>query len=42
MFFEAWVHVQVLFATGRKPRTKGIGLEEVGVKLSEKGAIEVP
>ncbi len=36
------MHVQVLFATGRKPRTKGIGLEEIGVKLSERGALEVP
>ena len=33
--------MQVLFATGRKPRTKGIGLEEAGVKLSDKGQFEV-
>lgn len=35
------VHVQVLFATGRKPKTEGIGLEEVGVKLNDKGGLEV-
>jgi glutathione reductase (NADPH) len=32
---------KVLFATGRAPNTGGIGLEEVGVKLNRKGAIEV-
>lgn len=32
---------QVLFATGRMPNSTGIGLEEVGVKLNRKGAIEV-
>lgn len=31
----------VLFATGRKPNTKGLGIEGVGVKLSEAGTIEV-
>lgn len=31
----------VMFATGRKPNTKNLGLEAVGVKLSKKGAIEV-
>jgi glutathione reductase (NADPH) len=31
----------VLFATGRVPNTKGIGLEEVGVKLNERGAVAV-
>ncbi|QCB54913.1 glutathione-disulfide reductase [Sphingopyxis sp. PAMC25046] len=31
----------VLMATGRTPNTKGLGLEEVGVKLDEKGAIKV-
>ena len=31
----------VLMATGRTPNTKGLGLEEVGVKLDDKGAIEV-
>ncbi|XP_075520496.1 glutathione reductase, chloroplastic-like [Primulina tabacum] len=31
----------VMFATGRKPNTKNLGLETVGVKLSKKGAIEV-
>ncbi|HBZ45620.1 MAG TPA: glutathione-disulfide reductase [Maritimibacter sp.] len=32
---------EVLWATGRKPNTNGMGLEEVGVKLSESGAVEV-
>jgi glutathione reductase (NADPH) len=32
---------QVLFAIGREPRTKGLGLESVGVKLSAAGFIEV-
>ncbi|GAB2226391.1 hypothetical protein Droror1_Dr00022195 [Drosera rotundifolia] len=31
----------VMFATGRRPNTKNLGLEEVGVKLSKDGAIEV-
>jgi glutathione reductase (NADPH) len=31
----------VLYATGRVPRTQGLGLEQVGVKLDENGAIEV-
>lgn len=31
----------VMFATGRKPNTKNLGLEEVGVKLDNKGAIVV-
>ncbi|HEX8698082.1 MAG TPA: glutathione-disulfide reductase [Myxococcaceae bacterium] len=31
----------VLFATGRVPNTKGIGLEEVGVELNERGAVVV-
>ncbi|CAL5227621.1 g10625 [Coccomyxa viridis] len=32
---------QILFATGRKPRTKDIGLEDVGVKFDDKGKLEV-
>jgi glutathione reductase (NADPH) len=32
---------QVLFATGRSPNTKGIGLETIGVELGEKGQIKV-
>ncbi|WP_299864987.1 FAD-dependent oxidoreductase [uncultured Roseobacter sp.] len=31
----------VLFATGRDPNTKDMGLEEVGVKLGRRGQIEV-
>ncbi|HVL74419.1 MAG TPA: glutathione-disulfide reductase [Noviherbaspirillum sp.] len=31
----------VLFATGRVPNTEGLGLENVGVRLSERGAIKV-
>ena len=31
----------VLFATGRAPRTHGLGLEDVGVRLGSNGSIEV-
>lgn len=31
----------VLYATGRVPNTNGLGLEAAGVKLNDKGAIEV-
>ncbi|HSP77494.1 MAG TPA: FAD-dependent oxidoreductase, partial [Myxococcaceae bacterium] len=31
----------VLYATGRVPNTKGLGLEEVGVKLDARGAVVV-
>lgn len=31
----------VMFATGRRPNTKNLGLEEVGVKMTKNGAIEV-
>jgi len=31
----------ILYATGRVPRTRGIGLEEAGVALDEKGAVTV-
>ena len=31
----------VMFATGRRANTRGIGLEEAGVKLTSSGAIEV-
>jgi glutathione reductase (NADPH) len=31
----------VLYATGRKPNTKGLGLPEIGVRLDETGAIVV-
>uniref|UniRef100_A0A1J3EVF0 Glutathione reductase n=1 Tax=Noccaea caerulescens TaxID=107243 RepID=A0A1J3EVF0_NOCCA len=36
---EGFSHV--MFATGRKPNTKNLGLEDVGVKLAKNGAIEV-
>ena len=32
---------QALVATGFKPNSKGLGLEEIGVKLSERGMIEI-
>jgi glutathione reductase (NADPH) len=32
---------QLLFATGRKPNTESIGLEELGVELGEEGKIKV-
>ncbi|MFL6724946.1 MAG: glutathione-disulfide reductase [Sphingomicrobium sp.] len=32
---------QVLFATGRKPNTRGMGLEDVGVDMGEKGEVKV-
>ena len=31
----------IMFATGRLPHTRGLGLEEVGVRLNEKGAVVV-
>ncbi|XP_074316793.1 glutathione reductase, chloroplastic [Silene latifolia] len=31
----------VMFATGRRPNTKNLGLEAVGVKMKDNGAIEV-
>jgi len=31
----------VMFATGRTPKTEGLGLEKAGVKLNERGAIAV-
>ncbi len=34
-------HDVILYATGRKPLTAGMGLEELGVKLDRNGAIEV-
>jgi glutathione reductase (NADPH) len=32
---------QVLYATGRHPNTKGLGLEEAGVELAQNGAVKV-
>jgi glutathione reductase (NADPH) len=32
---------KVMFATGRRPNVKGLGLEPAGVRLNDKGAIEV-
>ncbi|XP_022771210.1 glutathione reductase, chloroplastic-like [Durio zibethinus] len=37
--FESFSHV--MFATGRRPNTKNLGLETVGVKMNKNGAIEV-
>ena len=31
----------VLFATGRRPNTEGLGLESAGVELNERGAVKV-
>lgn len=31
----------VMYATGRKPNTRGLGLEELGVKLAKNGAVVV-
>ncbi|CAI0434300.1 unnamed protein product [Linum tenue] len=36
---EGFSHI--MFATGRKPNTKNLGLENVGVKIAKNGAIEV-
>ncbi|KAL3517642.1 hypothetical protein ACH5RR_020231 [Cinchona calisaya] len=36
---EGFSHI--MFATGRKPNTRNLGMEEVGVKLTKSGAIEV-
>ncbi|KAM1107400.1 hypothetical protein ACFX2I_004170 [Malus domestica] len=36
---EGFSHI--MFATGRRPNTKNLGLEAVGVKLSKNGAMEV-
>ncbi|MEG1682063.1 MAG: FAD-dependent oxidoreductase, partial [Stenotrophomonas sp.] len=38
---EQAVFDTVLFATGRGPNTRGLGLEQAGVKLGEKGQVEV-
>jgi len=32
---------KILFATGRDPHTKGLGLEKAGVKVNDKGAVIV-
>jgi glutathione reductase (NADPH) len=32
---------QVMFATGRRPNVKGLGLEKIGVALNDRGAIAV-
>jgi glutathione reductase (NADPH) len=32
---------KVLFAVGREPHTRGLGLEKAGVKVNDKGAVEV-
>ncbi len=32
---------QIMYATGRAPNTKGLGLEEAGVELADNGAVKV-
>jgi glutathione reductase (NADPH) len=32
---------ELLFATGRKPNTEGLGLEEIGVEVGDKGQVKV-
>jgi glutathione reductase (NADPH) len=39
--FETRVYDQVLVATGRRPHTNGLGLENAGVELDHAGAIKV-
>lgn len=38
---QAFATDLLMFATGRRPNTQGLGLEDVGVKLSPKGAVLV-
>jgi glutathione reductase (NADPH) len=38
---EVRVVDQILYATGRKPKTAGLGLEHLGVNMNPSGAIEV-
>ncbi|MDJ1015854.1 MAG: FAD-dependent oxidoreductase [Paracoccaceae bacterium] len=38
---DARVYDHVFFATGRTPNSKGMGLEDLGVKINRRGAIEV-
>lgn len=38
---EEMVADQVMYATGRNPNTKGLGLEEAGIELNKKGAMVV-
>ncbi len=38
---ESTISDKVLFATGRAPNTKGLGLEKAGVKLNDRGAVIV-
>ena len=35
------VYGKVLYATGRKPKTSGLGLEKAGVELTDRGAVVV-
>ncbi|QUJ77154.1 glutathione-disulfide reductase [Sulfitobacter albidus] len=40
-FGQERIYDKVFFATGRRPNTDDMGLEEVGVKLARNGAVEV-
>ena len=38
---ESMLVDQVMFATGRRPNVRGLGLEKAGVKIDKKGAVAV-
>jgi glutathione reductase (NADPH) len=38
---ESMIFDQIMFATGRRPNVRGLGLEKAGVALNEKGAVAV-
>ena len=38
---QTWIADKVLVATGRKPYSEGLGLENIGLKLNPRGQVEV-